>query len=139
MYKGDIGNEITRRLIVTYELLTEEKQKTRKIFGLPAGNTTRRVFRRDLLNQLWRYTDRFPMQVEMVNFGVDEEEAERRLDALDAFGTNPVNFSTVYDTIEDLLEDLPYRVEVMGVMDISENQGRYGTAGISLGYLGRVI
>jgi hypothetical protein len=139
MYKGDISNEISKRLIVTYELLTEESKSPRKILGIPAGNTTRRKFNRLILNQLWRYTDRFPMQVEMVNYGVDEDEAARRLDLLDAFGTNPVNFSTVYETIEELVDDLPYRVEVLGVMDVPENQARYGTRGVSMDYLGRVL
>jgi hypothetical protein len=139
MLKGDISNEISKRLIVTYEALTEEKIIPRKILGVTAGNTTRRTFRRDVLNRLWRYTDRFPLQVEMVNFGVSDEEADRRLQSLDAFGTSPVNFSTVYDTLEDLLAELPYRIEVAGILDVPENQARYGLAGIGISHLDRII
>lgn len=139
MYKGDISNVVPKRLLVTYEALTEEVVTQKKFLGLTTGVATRRKFHRPTLNRLWRYTDAVSVRIEMVNFGVDEEEAERRLDQLDAFGTNPVNYSVVYESIQDLLDDIPYRPEVVGVMDIPENQARYGLIGIGLDHLDRVI
>ena len=139
MYKGDISNEIPKRLIVTYEALTQQSEIPRKVLGIPAGTTTRRQFDRLVLNQLWRYSNRFAMNIEMVKFGVGEDEAEKRLNALDTFGTSAVNYSSVYHDLAELISDLPYRPEVVGVVDIPENQARYGLIGVGLDHLNRMF
>lgn len=137
MYKGDLSNEVTKRILVTYEAVTEEILVPKKFMGLVTGTQADRRFDRRLLNQLWRYTDRFPVRLEMVNFGVSQREADARHDRIDQRGMNPFNYSLAYESIEELLIDLPYRPDVLGVLDIPENQARYGGRGLGIDHLER--
>lgn len=139
MQGGDIANTTAPRLLVTYEALTTEAREDKTFLGLKTGSKTRRVIDPVATTRLWRYTQRIPLVVEMVNFGVDEEEAQRRLDLLDARGANAINVSSVYTGISDLVEDLPYRPDVLGVLDRPENLARYGRRGIDVDYFDRVM
>lgn len=139
MLRGDISNEIPRRLLVTYEAITKNHVEDRKFLGLKTGTTTRRKFDLVALNRLWRYTERAPLRIELVNFGVTDDEADKRLARLDMIGTNPVNYSRAYDDLQDLIGELPYRPEVLGVIDIPENQARYGLRGVGLDHLDRAL
>lgn len=139
MQGGDISNVTAPRLLVTYEALSEEKTDTKKFLGFTTGTTTRRDLNPVALTRIWRYTQRLPVIVELVNFGVDQQEADRRLEQMDRRGTNPVNYSVVYDDVEELIGDLPYRPDVLGVIDVPENQSRYGSRGMGMEHLDRVI
>lgn len=124
---------------MTYESITVAVDEPRKILGVAVGSHNVRRFDRVALNRVWRYTERSAIRIELVNFGVDQDEADKRLGQLDAMGTNPVNVSTTYPDIVSLLSDLPYRPEVIGVVDTPENQSRYGGRGIGLGHLDRSL
>jgi len=50
-----------------------------------------------------------------------------------------INYSMAYDDVEELVEGLPYRPDVMGVVDVSDNQARYGSMGMGLQHLDRAI
>lgn len=139
MQNGDISNEVPPRLMVNYDIITEDAFTTVRTFGFKTGIATRRVFEPVTLNALWRYTSRSPVRLELVNFGVDDATAQGRLDDLDRTTVNPFNLSTAWHDVDHLLRALPYRPDVIGVMDIPERQSMYGLRGIGLDHLDRMV
>jgi hypothetical protein len=125
--------------LVTYEAVTVEEQEPRKFLGLQTGWKVTRRFDPVALNRLWRYTQRAPLRMELVNFGVDQDEADRRLAELDRRGSHPINYSTAYATVADLAADLAWRPEVLGVLDILPRSLAYGGRGMDMGELERVL
>jgi hypothetical protein len=139
MQGGDLSNQTPPRLVVTWEALTEPVTEERRFLGIKVGTTESRRIVPSMLLYLWRYTERAGVIVELVNFGVDQTEADRRLGVLDRRGANPMNYTVVYDDIEELIADLPYRPDVIGVLDQPANQARYGGLGIGVGHLNRIF
>ena len=139
MYKGDISNVVPQRLIVTWDALTEDVVVPKKRFGIITGHTTERRLVPAVLLTLWNFSETVPVTVEMTCFGVDRETAEQRLADLDARGGHPITQASTYVDIADLINDLPYRPDVVGVLDVAENTARYGGRGITLDYLTRII
>ena len=137
MYKGDLSNEVTKRILVTYESITEAVSVPTKFLGIVTGVRVDRKVDRRMLNRLWRYTDRFPIRLELVNFGVSQQKATERHDLIDQRGMNPFNYSIAYENIEELLVDLPFRPDILGVIDIPDNQARYGGRGLGVDHLER--
>jgi len=140
MQKGDISNVVPQRLIVTWDALTEDVVVPKKRFGIiTTGHTVERRLVSSVLLTLWNFSEAVPVTVELTCFGVDIHTATERLDALDARGGHPITQVSTYLDIYDLINDLPYRPDVVGVLDVEENTARYGGRGITLDYLTRII
>lgn len=139
MEQGDLSNEVSPRLMVTYDVVTEDAVREKRFLGVAYGITTRRTFDVVSLNRLWVYTRRLPLTLELVNFGVDDVAALSRLDELDRKYVNPFNISTGWQDVGELLAALPYRPDVIGVLDIEERRAHYGHRGIGMDYLERVL
>jgi hypothetical protein len=54
------------------------------------------------------------------------------MNRLDSRGGNPFNYAELYDNLDHLITELPYRANLKGVVDLSERVARYGSWGIEL-------
>lgn len=130
MQNGDISNELPVRIIVTTDvfLQTELKlQKKLKVFKVPKVEQS---INRQMLSKLYIYTTRKGVTLELASFTMDEVDLGAFMDKLDNMGTNPFRYYTSYESPEHLVAELPYRPEVIGVMDIQSRLLRYGHWGL---------
>lgn len=135
MRNGDISNELPKRIIVVLDvfLLTELTVKKRfKVLRVPQVD---KKIKRDLLSYLYLVTTRQGITLELVSFNMDDEQLESVNDMLDNMGTNPFRYYTAYSSINQLIDELPYRPEVIGVLDKPERLLRYGHWGMDINNL----
>ena len=135
MQKGDISNELPRRVLVVADVfLNVEVKMTKrfKIFSIPKID---RNFRRELLSSLYLTTTRRGITMELVSFDMSHEQLSDVIDMLDNMGTNPFRYFNSYGSIDQLVGQLPYRPEVVGVRDVPNRLLRYGHWGLDFNSL----
>jgi hypothetical protein len=76
------------------------------------------------------YTSRQGITLELVSFTMDEEELTFFVEELDRMGTNPFRYFSSYKSQKDIVAELPYRPEVIGVIDIATRTAQYGHWGL---------
>ena len=69
------------------------------------------------------------MTLELVSYNLDEENLSEAMDLLDKMGTNPFRYFTAYESVNHLVNELPYRPEVVGVVDVDSRLLQYGRWG----------
>ena len=76
------------------------------------------------------FTTNRGVTLELASFDMDEEELAVFVDRLDNAGTNPFRYFTSYESVNHLVQELPYRPEVIGVLDTPDKLLRYGHWGL---------
>lgn len=135
MRNGDISNELPKRIIVVSDVLLNVELSVKKKYKiLPVVNKSVSV-KRELLSLLYLYTTKNGVTLELVSFSLDNEQLGELIDTLDSSGTNPFRYFTSYTSINKLIDELPYRPEIIGVLDVPQNLLRYGHWGLDFNSL----
>ena len=117
MKHGDISNELPKRMLVTTDVIMDvEISVKKKLLIIPTVKVNKK-FRRDVLSYLYIYTSRMGVTLELVSYELDEENLSEAMDSLDKVGTNPFRYFTAYESVNHLVNELPYRPEVLGVVE----------------------
>lgn len=135
MRYGDISNELPKRILVTTDVILEvevQMEKKFKFFKVPKVN---KKLRREVASYLYLVTTRREITLELISFDLDEEQLQSVMDWLDTVGTNPFRYHSVYSSSKELVKELPYRPEVIGVLDLPQNLLRYGHWGMDMSSL----
>jgi hypothetical protein len=132
---GDISNELPKRIIVVSDVLLNVELSVKKKYKIiPVVDKTVTV-RRELLSLLYLFTVNKGVTLELVSYSLDDERLGELVDVLDSSGTNPFRYYTAYSSMKKLIDELPYRPEVIGVLDKSQNLLRYGHWGLDFNSL----
>jgi hypothetical protein len=136
MRGGDISNETPRRLIVVVDVIgSSEVKESKKLLRPSKRQRTALTYDNRVLSYLWGFSSKYGLSVELAAFE-DETWAQRDLEdimnRLDARGANPFNHAELYPSIEDFINDLPYRPNLQGVVDLHNRASRYGSWYFSL-------
>ena len=132
MKNGDISNELPRRIIVVSDIfLTVELKVEKKLKFFPVPKVDKKI-RREILSFLYLYTTKNGVTLELASFELDQDELSKTVDVLDSMGTNPFRYFSAYDSVDHLVAELPYRPEVIGVLDIPNRLLRYGHWGLDI-------
>ena len=132
MYKGDISNAFTRRVLVTTDAVLTWESSIKKVFGIIPKVEKKYAFKSQILSRIYLWATRSEYTYELVTFDLNEKELDALIESLEKIGTNPFRYATVYTSIDHLIAELPYRPDVVGVMDRPDRLLRYGSWGMDL-------
>lgn len=135
MRNGDISNELPKRILVTTDVLLDVEVTTEKKFRFFKIPKVNKKLRREVASYLYLVTTRREITLELISFDLDEQQLGEVMDWLDKVGTNPFRYYSVYESVGHLVQELPYRPEIMGVLDLPQNLLRYGHWGLDMGSL----
>ncbi len=134
MKGGDISNEVPLRVVVTLDCILDRAPTLKKVLGIPVFGEES-LYNRQSLSLFWRFGEKFGYTLELVGFGYSKKEMEEVLEDLNNLGTNPFNYVNRYNSVADLVGELPYRPELKGVVDIPSRGLRYGSKYLAMGGL----
>jgi len=123
---GDISNELPKRYLITTDIFLEINITVKKIAKLFPVPKVDKKFRRDILSFLYLFTTKAGVTLEVVSFDLSDDELSKVMDTLDNMGTNPFRYFSSYESVNHLVSELPYRPEVLGVVDVDSRLLRYG-------------
>lgn len=135
MLKGDISNALPQRVLVVADVFLSVEVKVTKRFKIFPIRSVDKTVRRELLSSLYLTANSRGITFELVSFDLSEDTLVEITDFLDKMGTNPFRYSMAYSSIEKLVNELPYRPEVVGVLDIPSRLLRYGHWGLDFNSL----
>lgn len=134
MKGGDISNEVPLRVVVTLDCVLDRRPTVKKVLGVPVFGEESQ-YNRQSLSLFWRFAEKYGYALELVGFGYTKKEMEEVFEDLNNLGTNPFNYVQRYESVADLVGELPYRPELKGVVDIPSRGLRYGSKYLDMGRL----
>ena len=130
MRKGDISNDLPKRIVVIADTFLDYDVKISKKFKVFPVTSKEVKYNRSILSRLYVFAQNIGYTMELASFSLNEEELQTLVNKLDKMGTNPFRYFTSYESIEHLVSELPYRPEVVGVLDLPSRMLRYGHWGL---------
>lgn len=127
MRGGDISNETPKRLAVTLDCILDAEPVVERVLGLIPKAHVEYTYNRANLSKIWFYSSDKGLVVELIGFGYSQKDMDEVLEDLNNLGTNPFTYAKAYERISDLVDELPYRPELVGVVDLPQRALRYGS------------
>lgn len=132
MRHGDLSNEVPRRILVflNYVALPPDDGLTTRLRRRRHNHravAAQYVLLPATIAQLLRMSARHGLHVELFAVGITQEELDAVVERLDTGQAHPFTHATCYPTLNDFVSTLPYRPEVIGVVDVPERALRYGS------------
>jgi len=131
LQNGDISNALPRRFLVHLDVITTSTPEVKKKFKIIPQITYNVKYDMGALSRFYLYASRVGDTLELISTDRSEEAIQEIIDYLDKVGTNPFRYATAYESIEHLVAELPYRPEVVGVVDVPNRLLMYGHWGLS--------
>ena len=85
MRKGDISNELPKRVIVTTDVFLKVDVSVKKKYKIFSTVEKNKTIRRDILSRLYLFTTNRGVTLELASFDMDEEELAVFVDRLGMF------------------------------------------------------
>ena len=138
MKNGDISNVSSPQVIATTDVVIKlVEEETRRFLG---KKVLYKIGDVDLLgaNKLWLIANNYGISLELAGFqseGWTEELLDKAFEKLERRVVNPFNYWQLYETVDELVDLIPYRPNLKGIVDKPDRVARYGSAGIELANL----
>ena len=139
MKGNDLSSEPTRRCYVVSDVVLHkhETEETSKTGWLKTMFKSRVVWVPDLaiLSKLWRFSSNNGIRMELVFLGEMVKEAPSLWDMLEKGSANPFWDWVPYESRMALANDLPYRPDILWIIDLPGSTSAYGGKGSTMEYL----
>jgi hypothetical protein len=136
MKGNDLSAEPTRRYWVMAEVvfLREETTDTKKTGWFSTKTTSRVTMVPDLrvLSLLWRWSGSLGVRLEIIFAGDLAVDATSMWETLERSAANPFSDWNVAENLTWILNTLPYRPDLMGIIDVPERSAMYGGRGLTI-------
>jgi hypothetical protein len=133
---NDLSADPTKRYWVMAEVvfLSDERTETKKTGWFSSKTTSKVTLIPDLrvLSLLWRWSGSLGVRLELVFIGDLAMDAPAMWDALERSSANPFNDWHAMETLNRVISDLPYRPDLLGIIDIPSRSAAYGGRGLTL-------
>ena len=130
MHNGDISNSLPMRVLVTTDVIEDTYEDTKKVLRIIPVTEKRTEYNRMVLSHLYVVSTKRGWTFELISFKLAQPKMDELMLTLDKVGTNPFRYGSVYKSVEELVTQLPYRPEIIGVIDKPERLLRYGRWGL---------
>jgi len=138
MKNGDISNVSSPQVIATTDVVIKlVEEETRRLL---IKTVSYKIGDVDLLgaNKLWLIANNYGISLELAGFqteGWTEELLDKAFEKLERRVVNPFNYWQLYESVDELVDLIPYRPNLKGIVDKPDRVARYGSAGIELANL----
>jgi hypothetical protein len=119
-----------QRILVTSDVITDTYEDVEKKLLFIPVKKKRKEYNRLVLSHLYMFTTKRSITLELISFDHDEKSMASLMVYLDKIGTNPFRYGSSYKSVDSVVAELPFRPEVVGVIDIPSRLLRYGRWGM---------
>ena len=134
MINGDISNATPPRIIVMIDVVAEVTfEEIRK--GLRKIQVPKAKWRKENLSHLWNVSYKFGLSIELAAIkedGWDDGALTTMMDKLDNRGGNPFNYHYVYEDLQEIIDELPYKANFKGIIADPGTVAKFGSWGIEI-------
>ena len=126
MRNGDLSNEAPKRLLVNtdvFTMTTTHVERKYKIFPKVSHHVK---YDKLVLSKFYMLAMNGGITLEMFSYELKQDDMNLLHSELDRVGTNPFRYATAYKNSNELVNELPYRPEILGVVDIPSRKLLYG-------------
>lgn len=136
MKNGDLSNAPTYRYWVAAEVVfvKDEHSEEHKSGWFSKMIRQKVAWTPDLrvLSHLWRWSGALGARIELVFYGDMASDAVFLWDLLEKTAANPFNDWHVMESPTDVQKMLPFRPDLMGIIDLPERSAFYGGKGLRM-------
>lgn len=133
MKNGDLSNEVPPRILVNVDTFTNTTTMVTRKFKVLPKISHHVTFDKMMLSKLYMFAVNKGVTLEMFSYELDQDDINMLHAELDRVGTNPFRYATAYASSKQLVKDLAYRPEVLGVYDIPSRELMYGSRSYNFG------
>lgn len=133
MKNGDLSNEAPRRLLINTDVFTMTTTHVKRRFKIFPQVSHHVKYDKLILSKLYMLSMNSGITLEMFSYDLNQKDLDLLHSELDRVGTNPFRYATAFKSSKALVDDLPYRPEILGVVDIPSRELLYGHWSYNLG------
>ena len=135
MKGGDIDNVSSPQVICTTDVVISLLAEEAGVLFLKKKEYKLGDINMLAANKLWRMSTSYGISLELSGFedqGWTEELLDKAFERLERRVVNPFNYYQLYSDVDELVNTIPYRPNLKGIIDIPDRVARYGSAGVEL-------